>query len=405
MQSLRSEPSRVRQSKLFKAADPADKLAPIVARLAFLVPSIFLLIGLELERSWLYFPYFVTEWMVNYTGGFLRRGLLGEIFWLLGAAVHTSPMILIEVARFGIAIGFSGVIGSLVFKNRNALGWVGALLILVNPYLSFYLWCNTGSLDLFFVLITAAHLKLTKLDPKSYLKYSAILFATAGVFIALTHEALLFICLPINAAIFLRTVPRERLKNAAMIFAAPVVACLVAIAFHGTPEQANAIYRHWNAIGFNQPFKIGFEQIGLTFPQEVHLIWQDFTFGQFGVWMVNVLFCIGPLIWMGLKLGVDKGDTLAFFAIPFLASLPLYIVGSDWDRWFSITVITAVVAFLTVQPFKSSLKPNAKMTATLAVIMIAGLFVRPYAPFLPAHRFVAGPITRMEEYLRGQVPR
>jgi hypothetical protein len=101
----------------------------------------------------------------------------------------------------------------------------------------------------------------------------------------------------------------------------------------------------------------------------------------------------------------SRKAVFTFLLLPVLASLPLYIVGSDWDRWFSITVITGVLALLMSKPWDTAFRPTRKATAGLLLWVLLGLFVRPYAPFLPAHRFVAGPITRTEEYFRGQVPR
>jgi hypothetical protein len=64
-----------------------------------------------------------------------------------------------------------------------------------------------------------------------------------------------------------------------------------------------------------------------------------------------------------------------------------------------------VLALLMSKPWDTAFRPTRKATAGLLLWVLLGLYVRPYAPFLPAHRFVAGPITRTEEYFRGQVPR
>jgi hypothetical protein len=408
---LQHNPSDRPRTSLFgsaKATTPEERNASAVARVAFVIPAAFILLGLVLERGWLYLPYFVTEWMINYSGGFVRRGFVGESFWVIGHSLHIPPMPLIEVGRFVLATTFSVVAGSLVYKNRAILGWLGALAVLASPYFVFFLWCDAGSLDVLFILLTVAHANLVRTGTTRYFLYAFALFATFGTALALTHEGLLLVSLPINLALFRCATPKLSWRKGLAIFGLPIVASGVAIAFHGTPAQAQTIYQHWRVLGFNQPYEIGFEQIGLSLQEELHRIWKDFSWVNLPIWALNVVLCSGPLLIIGARIwnrnSADRRILVWLFVVPFLLSLPIYVVGADWDRWVTITVVTGVLSMLCLSPSAQPFKPSRRNVAAICALLVIGLFLRPYSPFVPIHRFIAGPLTRAELYFRGQTP-
>ena len=49
------------------------------------------------SRSWS-----ISDWLINYQGGFVRRGLPGEVFFLLGRGLHLSPVVLVIVTCFAL---------------------------------------------------------------------------------------------------------------------------------------------------------------------------------------------------------------------------------------------------------------------------------------------------------------
>lgn len=41
----------------------------------------------RVSRNWI-----ISSWLINYQGGFVRRGLPGEIFYLLSRLTHVTPV-------------------------------------------------------------------------------------------------------------------------------------------------------------------------------------------------------------------------------------------------------------------------------------------------------------------------
>lgn len=42
------------------------------------------------------------DWLVNYSEGFMRRGLPGEVFFLLGKWLHISPLYFVPFVGLGL---------------------------------------------------------------------------------------------------------------------------------------------------------------------------------------------------------------------------------------------------------------------------------------------------------------
>jgi hypothetical protein len=399
-----------------------------VAYVVLLVPTLYIALGQLLEKQWLYLPYYVTQWMTTYTAGFVRRGFLGSVVWRLSTAMDTNPLFVIDIGRFIVAVSFAFLMGKLVLKNRYALGIVGAITLLTNPYICFYEWCQPGSLDLFFVFVTACHLSLTKLDRDRYLRGAILFFGIFGTMLALTHEAFLLVCLPINLIVGWQTLTKKPIQaengeSAALdsslrvpllrtvaIFLLPTLACVIAMRFHGTPAQAKAIWAQWDAIKVSQPIHIGFEELGWTLPQEISNIWSDFHASHLPLWILDVAVCMAPLALLAWKHPKANGvnfrkDLIYYFLLPLAASAPMYLLGSDWDRWLSLSCVTYVVVLLWKPTLSESWKPNRALTVGLISLSVAGLFVRPYTPFVPENRALAGPVVRATEYFTGQMPR
>ncbi|MGN1277768.1 MAG: hypothetical protein ACI4UK_12320, partial [Floccifex sp.] len=51
--------------------------------------------------------YPISDWLINYQGGFVRRGLIGEALYYLYDMTSVNVIILIIIASFVIMVGFT----------------------------------------------------------------------------------------------------------------------------------------------------------------------------------------------------------------------------------------------------------------------------------------------------------
>lgn len=188
-------------------------------------------------------PWIIGEWLINYTGGFLRRGLLGQLLLL---ANHLTRLPL---------VGLAAALQLLLYT---------AFYLSVLPLLRDIRW----SLPLLALLLSPATLAFTVLDPPTSVRKEILLFLALSLLVnavlflrprpwhlalalsivtpvlLLTHEALLaflpYLFLPLLLA-------APRLRDAARLAAIPIllaaVTSLASMTHPGGRREAEAICR------------------------------------------------------------------------------------------------------------------------------------------------------------------
>jgi hypothetical protein len=387
---------------------PLDRQSVAIVGVILLLSGWFLLLGLAIEHAEPELPYFVTEWMVTFSGGFVRRGILGQSFWSLGALLHISPLLLIQVVRIATAVSFLALLGFQCFKNQKALGLLGVVLIFANPLVCFYVWYNLGSLDLAFVLLTALNLSLSKFPPERYFPLAVLLFSTIGLFLVLSHEAFLFLCLPINLVISWRAFRRHRLLKLAAIYGLTLLGAVVAIRFHGTQLQRNMMIQDWAEAGVSLPRGNAIAYLAIRLPTEFRYVLSFVTPFRLFVWYLSAFLCVTPIALMGKALvdGASRREQERlfrlcrdFFATPIVCTLPLYYIGTDWNRWLALVFTNGVLCFLIAAPTRSRYVADPKLRACLATLILAGLFTTPSAIYFNVGASVGGPAQATQRLL------
>ncbi len=145
----------------------------------------------------------ITEWLINYQGGFVRRGLWGEVLFKLYNYFELSPyftIIFVCILAFLIFLYF--FIFSFI-KNGYSLYILPFCFFLGAPIVNDF-WVRK---DILLVLIFISIIYLSIKNTKTNLILINLLFIM-GV---LTHEAIGFFCLPILLLIKMNL--RENKKN------------------------------------------------------------------------------------------------------------------------------------------------------------------------------------------------
>lgn len=373
--------------------------SPAILLAAILFPVWYVGLGLLLERYQTQIPYFVTEYIVTCSGGFVRRGALGQCFLSLGDLLHLSPIDLIRLVRVAIALAFASILGFQCFKNRRALGFWGVCLILSNPLISLFLWFALGSVDLLFVLITVLHIWLAKTSGPAYFARAWFLFSTLGLFLSLSHEAFLFLCLPVNAAVSWQMFPSNRKSRVCLVYAVPIVVCMACFAFKGTPSQVRAITQAWTSRGIPLVHPNAVDLLTATIGGEVRYALQLMKPVPLAMWGISTVLCVLPLVCLGRRLLTVSENPAAFrrklwlyFGIPILCTLPLYPVGNDWHRWLTLPFLTGTLCLLTQGLDYQENGDNVNPAALYAATVLVGLIVTPMSLYYPPSAILWGPL-------------
>lgn len=330
-------------------------------------------------QIWLY-----TDWLIDYSHGFVRRGLAGEVIRRLSGFV--TPEVTIVLLMWGIFTGVAIAYLRAVWNQLDRLNpIVVAPLLFLPSLLPFYLYnyAALGRKETVGFLILAWHLSLLEGRgndrASSYIRHVAPVTMVALPIHLLMHEASVPLFVPVHLMIseaILRLDSSMRLGRRIVSLVTLYIPGLLAgfaVFLFGrpTPGTANAIYKNWEAVGAFYPglsetatdnpagaLPGAFDSLSWTFPHAVSVATAS-SVPKVLSWITTLLifgFCTayagsmvtdaltkatyraGPDLRVFILAGPRK-LLFKYFILPFLFSLPVYIVGWDLGRWFAVTCI------------------------------------------------------------------
>ncbi len=315
-----------------------------------------------------------SDWMIDYAGGFVRRGLGGASLSFLMHITGVGFFLLWTV----IALAVLAVLCfSLLARSSRLHGpalWRFALLF--NPLL-LIAYCDSGMFlrkDLLSVLATLlnvvlAERALTRANRGAARLAQALpllVFAMlASLILALLHEGVfLFIWFPINLAVLAWTLSRLRFGRRsafllALTFSPALVATAASVRWHGSAQAAQLICRSWRTSlpldcspgpGFPPSFA------ALSWSVRHGIVIATQYAWTFPLWLAVFAVAGGVLI-VSIRALMPQArleHLLAFLVLPLLASLPLFLIGMDWGRWLSLLAISSMT-FMLSDPLRPAL--------------------------------------------------
>lgn len=232
--------------------------------------SFLLFRDIDLFKSLPYTNWGINEWLINYEGGFVRRGLDGQIlYWIY----NLHPFDVVIVIRCIIAITSFSLLYLLLSIFRKE-GW--SLFILILSCCLFYLIFQVlGRRDAMLLLCVYGLFSSYKnyvFKTRKWLWGS--LFVLLSVFILLSHEAFFFCSLPLIGVyalsfVYNKDVKQEGLRTYIRLFAPfipALVTFLAVIYYKGNAEMAKEIWASWTPLFRTYP------DSELTFNELVHTI-------------------------------------------------------------------------------------------------------------------------------------
>ena len=319
----------------------------------------------------------ISEILINYQGGFVRRGLLGELFYslhsLLGINPYTAIITFCAIAYFTLIAFFT----ILFIKKKQSLFLLPFIFVLGNPIINNFWVRKDVFLILIFILILFAYVRLNK----PFLRFILVnLLLILGILI---HEGFAFISLPVLVLLF---VSERRSANIHLVdfakslvfFAPSIFIFLATFIAKGSFESAQAIWHSWQPI----TFPIQAEQTNLAPSAIDALSWSikkgiSFSYNIFTnfnsefytpiLWSL-VFILIYYTITQASKLNlalfrqkdlvpINRNKMSHIMILQFIAVLPLILLGWDWGRWVFYWVISSLTVYFLV--------PNKMQEASL----------------------------------------
>lgn len=196
-----------------------------------------------------YLGYEVSDWLINYQGGFVRRGLIGELLLQL-EQVKTYN---VRHAILGIEIVFYILFFSITFRIFIKYKWsfLTAMFSIVYCFIPMSFYRRDFMMLCLCALTYYLFFKYLKEKRKRLFVLSIILMSLSIII----YEPVFFVLVPILALQYWYACDKRKWLKTALVFIFPTTCMLLSCVYNGNETQADAIWQSWmpymTADGYN----------------------------------------------------------------------------------------------------------------------------------------------------------
>lgn len=213
-----------------------------IAIIAMLVANSLFLFGDTVRHAFVTIDptgYCVSEYLINYQGGFVRRGLLGELLYQACAPFDLDPRYII-VPLCIVSAALFCFLAIKYFRKAHLCLW-----ILPTKYVLF----GADFIRKDYLMMLMVWVILSMIPKIIEGRGNALVAVLLSMFLLNVHEASFFIFFPIMALYILFGSPnKSSVLSRAAIIALPLVGMAIICAFKGGRECAEAICHSWTYV-------------------------------------------------------------------------------------------------------------------------------------------------------------
>ena len=329
---------------------------------SFFITLIILGIPLNLYKNRFYDnSWTVGEWLISYAGGFVRRGLPGQVIFYLSSKLNINPITIV----WGVSLFSLLCLFILLIKFSWKFFYKPFLLssvVILGPISENYLIRK----DCFLILLYGlCLLVLKKINFKQIKNFSGFALVNFFSIIALlTHEGYGIWALPsILFLIFLyvETYLKNFLKSLITtlgLMIPSIISFIFCIVFKGNKDNAMVIHESWKELKNLMPSNGLLDSInpdgaiawiGLDLDSSFQL--SISTFSKFNLfifwhplmWAITIFFVIR--LFSGFKQDPLFNLKRIFIFIQLILFIPLFIIAHDYGRWIFIWICSSCILF------------------------------------------------------------
>ena len=292
----------------------------------------------------------MSEWVINYQGGFVRRGFLGEIVFQISLFLKLNLRFSFLILQSFLYVYYYYLIYNL-FKNIK-LNYL-ILLAIFSPIFIFFPLAELEAIGRKEILIFLLLIIILNLYFK-YQKNNLILFTISITypFLLLVFEASIFYSL---FFIYLILITSEKLDLAYFInllfLSLPTIIVILAIIYNPhLPEQTDKMCDALKKIGEN----CGLASYFLSKTVNFHMLEVNWKFEHIIRYILIFIFGFGSLIILAFNSNYNvKKVNEIFLKIPFvyhlivliLPTLIMFVIAVDTGRWTHMTYSCSIIFY------------------------------------------------------------
>jgi len=345
---------RTRRIKFKKKSDRVEKTISIYFFILIIISTIY---NLLINRNY-YNVWTIGEWLINYQGGFVRRGLFGSIIYKLSYGLNINPISIVHLLTILFFISF-------LYLLKDCRKYFSSLFLLspivsLAPLLGNYLVRKDVSGIVAYALCTNLIVKEKNLTNFLFIN----LISSLSI---LNHESYFFYSLP--SLFLLHFFSSEKINSTnniykifkTIIYIIPtLIVSILVFYFNGDYEIALKINESWldlsyvikNFQFFNPFFPSGaIGSLSWTFNKGISLPLSTLNSFDGGgliwipaVWILLIFICAQIFIGDKDKLNTELKFNALFLQLTFIS--PLFILGWDFGRWIFLWISSSI--FLTI---------------------------------------------------------
>jgi len=319
-----------------------------------LVLAVVVVTAWQMSRPGVYKGWSVGDWLVNFAGGWTRRGLGGHLVLLLASSVGVSPPLVVFGVKL-MAYGVShGVIAWRLLKLPR-LRIAHVLVVLSPAVLLFPVLDRAGGGRKEILLFCRGSLVLGARSPG---RTGAVLLSACLGVLVLLHEGLFFF-MPLFAVLAYSRASsgRSLLGSVGGLLVLPAIAFGTAATFR-SPQHTEAMCRAMDPVHFASWCRTGIMAtidggVAANLAANLRVLrWYSvpslvLALGLAGAPWALVLRVEG---WQGVGLDAPRARRFVrALVLAALAQAPLFVLTKDWGRWLAIDFTLLALWYLAVR--------------------------------------------------------
>ena len=290
--------------------------------------------------------YSSSEILINYSSGFVRRGLIGELFIFFYKSFNLKPNLFFFIFNLIIYFLLYFLIFILIKKSKR-IDPIYLILVLSPVFISYSLYEKEALIRKEIYLFISFLIFIIFLKKNSNLVYSYIAIFILTTFVILVHESNIIFSLFFWIIFFFKFIKRISLKTLILLaFPITLFHIILILLFIINPISSDQIFNMCNYTkSFFSDFKCGggffwlSQDLSFSVNEVIH---STKIINTLRYLITNIIIYL-PIIYFFILSNNKKNFYILLLA---LISFPLYFVGLDWGRWININYTMLVFLLL-----------------------------------------------------------
>lgn len=286
----------------------------------------------------------IGEWLINYDGGFVRRGLIGQIL-LSSKLTGTSLLLLIICVQLILYCVILIYLTRILKENRFSLPLVA--LICSPMGINFVGWDKFVLIRKEFIGLVSLVILAQYIRGKSSQKSLLWIFYALFILAIFSSEVNLALVPGVIFLFWLNSSTRSRSYFYRELFAIVFLvslSVLISIRFNGDREIANSICQKVISVGLDpeKNCRGAVDVLGMSFSSMIdHLI---SSYPIYFIYLIYLFLACLPIVFL-------KSDklNLCWILFLFIGTVPLYLIAWDYGRWIFLFVLEITICLSVTQ--------------------------------------------------------